>query len=72
MPRYTVTFTRTTRDRGSFTVVADNDEEAQQYADDVLADAMSADAEEDVAARLHENEGAITDVSVCWDITAIR
>jgi hypothetical protein len=47
MTRYTVTFTRTTRDRGSFTVSTDSEEEAQQYADDVLADVMRADAEED-------------------------
>ena len=72
MHQFTVTFTRTTRDTGTFTVRAATDEEAREQAEQVVSDVMAADAEEDVALWLHEHDGAITDTSICWEIRAIR
>jgi hypothetical protein len=72
MPTFTVTFTRKTRDTGTFTVCAATDEEARQHAEEVLSDVMAAGAEEDVAQRLREHGGAITDTTICWEITGIQ
>jgi hypothetical protein len=72
MPTFTVTFRRTTRDRGTFTVCAATDEEACRHAHEVLSDVIGADAEEDIALRFHEHNGAITDTDICWEIIDIQ
>ena len=40
MPDFTVTFTRTTRDKGTFTVCAATDEEARRRAHEVFSDVI--------------------------------
>ncbi len=72
MPTFTVTFRRTTRDKGTFTVRAATDKEACRRAHEVFSNVIGAGAEEDIALCLHEHNGAITDTDMCREICAVQ